>query len=58
MALSHYSRYRKWVVSLQVSGPPGLVEHVCGDKEDENSQGELAGLLKEIGYKMEQVYKF
>jgi hypothetical protein len=58
MALSHYSRYRKCVVSLQVSGPPGLVEHVCGDKEDEDSQGELAGLLKEIGYKMEQVYKF
>ncbi|KAH8960994.1 hypothetical protein BDL97_05G026900 [Sphagnum fallax] len=43
---------------ILVSGPPGLVEHVCGDKEDENSQGELAGLLKEIGYKMEQVYKF
>jgi hypothetical protein len=41
MALSHYSRYRKWVVSLQVSGPPGLVEHVCGDKEDGDSQGEV-----------------
>jgi cytochrome-b5 reductase len=43
---------------ILVSGPPGLVEHVCGDKEDGDSQGELAGLLKEIGYKMEQVYKF
>jgi hypothetical protein len=41
MALSHFGRYRKWVASLQVSGPPGLVEHVCGDKEDENSQGEV-----------------
>jgi hypothetical protein len=41
MALSQYSRYRKWVVSLQVSGPPGLVEHVCGDKEDGDSQGEV-----------------
>jgi len=41
-----------------VCGPKGLLEHVCGAKEQKDQQGPLLGLLKSVGYTESQVYKF
>ncbi|CAI5464776.1 unnamed protein product [Closterium sp. Yama58-4] len=57
-----------------VCGPPGMMRHVSGDKAPDKSQGEifllfafppifplplqLDGLLKTLGYRKDQVYKF
>jgi cytochrome-b5 reductase len=41
-----------------VCGPPGLMNHISGDKAKDRSQGELTGVLKELGYTEEMVYKF
>jgi cytochrome-b5 reductase len=43
---------------ILVCGPPGFMEAVSGDKAPDKSQGPLMGLLKQLGYKAEQVYKF
>lgn len=43
---------------ILVCGPPGLMNLISGDKAPDRSQGELVGLLKELGYTSEQVYKF
>ncbi|XP_074281048.1 NADH-cytochrome b5 reductase-like protein [Silene latifolia] len=41
-----------------VCGPPGMMEHISGNKAKDYSQGELSGVLKELGYTEEMVYKF
>lgn len=44
-----------------VCGPPGLMKAVSGDKDFAKSpptQGELKGLLKDIGYMPKEVFKF
>ena len=38
-------------------GPPGQVNAVAG-KKDGMKQGEIGGVLKELGYTEEQVFKF
>ncbi|XP_020685101.1 NADH-cytochrome b5 reductase-like protein isoform X1 [Dendrobium catenatum] len=43
---------------ILVCGPPGLMNHISGDKAKDRSQGELSGLLKDLGYTEEMVYKF
>ncbi|KAF6164581.1 hypothetical protein GIB67_025407 [Kingdonia uniflora] len=43
---------------ILVCGPPGMMNHISGDKAKDRSQGELTGLLKELGYTEEMVYKF
>lgn len=43
---------------ILVCGPPGLMKHISGDKAKDRSQGELTGLLKELGYTEDMVYKF
>ncbi|XP_074377756.1 NADH-cytochrome b5 reductase-like protein, partial [Apium graveolens] len=43
---------------ILVCGPPGLMNHISGDKAKDRSQGELTGILKELGYTEEMVYKF
>ena len=40
-----------------VCGPPGMMEFVCGQK-DLGNQGRLCGLLKDIGFTEDKVYKF
>nr|CCC91395.1 putative NADH-cytochrome b5 reductase [Trypanosoma congolense IL3000] len=42
---------------LLVSGPPGFMKAVCGEKKG-RSQGPLEGYLKEMGYTESMVYKF
>ncbi|KAB8276667.1 NADH-cytochrome b5 reductase 2 [Aspergillus minisclerotigenes] len=41
-----------------VCGPPGLYNAVSGNKVSPKDQGELSGILKELGYNKDQVYKF
>ena len=43
---------------LFVCGPPGLYKAVSGMKKSPAEQGELSGILKELGYTEDQVYKF
>ncbi|GMH30703.1 hypothetical protein Nepgr_032546 [Nepenthes gracilis] len=43
---------------ILVCGPPGMMKHVSGDKAKDRSQGELSGILKDLGYTEEMVYKF
>eukprot|EP01018_Ginkgo_biloba_P004169 Gb_23345 [translate_table: standard] len=45
-------------VLILVCGPPGMMNHISGDKAPDRSQGEVSGLLKEAGYTKEMVYKF
>ncbi len=45
-------------VKVFVCGPPGLYKAVAGAKKSPQDQGELTGMLKELGYGREQVYKF
>ena len=45
-------------VKVFVCGPPGLYKAVSGAKKSPADQGELTGILKELGYSQEQVYKF
>ncbi|CEG44749.1 nadh-cytochrome b5 [Plasmopara halstedii] len=41
-----------------VCGPPPMMYHVSGDKDEDKTQGELQGLLKELKYTSSQVFKF
>ena len=44
--------------AMQICGPPGMMKFISGDKAEDKSQGALEGLLKELGYSAEGVYKF
>lgn len=53
-------RNDSWHLSLtrntfQVCGPPGLYETVCGDR---SSPDDVTGILGDLGYSSEKVYKF
>lgn len=43
---------------VMVCGPPGMMKAISGSKAPDYSQGELDGLLKDLGYTKEQVFKF
>ncbi|KVI11639.1 Ferredoxin reductase-type FAD-binding domain-containing protein [Cynara cardunculus var. scolymus] len=43
---------------ILVCGPPGMMKHISGDKAEDRSQGKLTGILKELEYTEEMVYKF
>jgi cytochrome-b5 reductase len=45
-------------VKVFVCGPPGMYKAISGMKKSPSDQGELDGILKELGYSKEQVYKF
>ena len=45
-------------IKVFVCGPPGIYKAVSGPKVSPTDQGDLAGILKELGYTKEQVYKF
>jgi cytochrome-b5 reductase len=42
---------------ILVCGPDPMMQHISGMKPTEQEQGELGGLLKEMGYRKEQVLK-
>jgi cytochrome-b5 reductase len=41
-----------------VCGPPPMMKAVSGDKAEDKSQGELSGLLKDLGFTEKNVFKF
>jgi len=45
-------------VKIFVCGPPGLYKAISGSKKSPADQGELAGVLQELGYSKDQVFKF
>lgn len=45
-------------IKIFVCGPPGLYKAVSGAKVSPKDQGELTGVLQELGYSKDQVYKF
>ncbi|KAH9997179.1 ferredoxin reductase-like protein [Xylariaceae sp. FL0662B] len=45
-------------IKLFVCGPPPMYKAISGTKVSPTDQGELTGILKELGYQIDQVYKF
>ncbi|GAA5991799.1 hypothetical protein JCM10908_001146, partial [Rhodotorula pacifica] len=45
-------------IKIFVCGPPGQVKAISGPKKSMKDQGELTGVLAELDYKKEQVFKF
>lgn len=45
-------------IKIFVCGPPGIYKAISGPKVSPQDQGELTGILKELGYTKEQVFKF
>jgi len=45
-------------IKIFVCGPPLMYKAISGGKKSPTDQGELSGLLKELGYSKDQVYKF
>lgn len=43
---------------VMVCGPPPMMVAVSGPKAKDKTQGEVEGLLKELGYKPDNVFKF
>ena len=41
-----------------VCGPPGMYKAISGGKKSPQDQGELTGILKELGYSKDDVFKF
>lgn len=45
-------------IKVFVCGPPGMYKAISGSKKSPQDQGELEGMLKDLGYSKDQVYKF
>jgi cytochrome-b5 reductase len=45
-------------IKVFVCGPPGMYKAISGAKPSPTDQGELEGMLREMGYSKDQVYKF
>lgn len=45
-------------IKVFVCGPPGMYKAISGMKKSPADQGELSGMLQELGYSKDQVYKF
>ncbi|KAI5807608.1 hypothetical protein DFH27DRAFT_327571 [Peziza echinospora] len=45
-------------LKIFVCGPPGMYKAISGNKISPKDQGEVEGILKELGYTKEEVYKF
>lgn len=45
-------------IKIFICGPPGLYKAVSGAKNSPQDQGDLSGILKELGYTKDQVFKF
>ncbi len=43
---------------MLVCGPPGMMKAVSGDKAPDYKQGAVEGMLKDLHFTEEMVYKF
>ena len=46
------------LAKVLICGPPGMVKHLAGELPSKKGQGELGGLLRELGFDASQVFKF
>lgn len=44
--------------AVYVCGPPGFMEAVSGNKAKDYTQGDLTGILKDLGWTKDNVFKF
>lgn len=59
--IKHYLPSPNTNCRILVCGPEGMIKHVSGPKMkvgNQWTQGEVGGLLKEIGYSQDEVYKY
>ena len=56
--LAVHSSLASQLAKILICGPPGMVKHLAGELPSKRGQGELGGLLKEMGYEPSQVFKF
>lgn len=45
-------------IKVFICGPPGMYKAISGPKVSPKDQGELTGILAELGYNKDQVFKF
>ncbi|CAF0957867.1 unnamed protein product [Didymodactylos carnosus] len=45
-------------IMVMVCGPPGFMRLICGEKTPDYKQGEVSGLLKQVGFTEKNVFKF
>jgi cytochrome-b5 reductase len=45
-------------ISIYVCGPPGFMDTVSGNKTKDFKQGEVTGILKQLGFDETMVFKF
>ena len=45
-------------IVIMVCGPPPMMKAISGDKVSPREQGEVEGLLKDLGYRKDMVFKF
>ncbi|KAJ6264541.1 Flavohemoprotein [Drechslerella dactyloides] len=45
-------------IKVFVCGPPGMMDAISGNKKSPKEQGDLKGILKDLGYSQDQVFKF
>ena len=45
-------------ILIMVCGPPPMMKAISGDKVSPKEQGDVEGLLKDLGYTNEMVFKF
>eukprot|EP01138_Halocafeteria_seosinensis_P013365 gb/GECG01013651.1/.p1 GENE.gb/GECG01013651.1/~~gb/GECG01013651.1/.p1 ORF type:complete len:319 (+),score=51.62 gb/GECG01013651.1/:1-957(+) len=43
---------------IMVCGPPGMMKAISGDKKSKSDQGEVEGMLKDMNYSKDMVFKF
>jgi cytochrome-b5 reductase len=43
---------------ILICGPPGMMAALSGNKGEGGVQGEVEGVLKEMGYTSDQVFKY
>jgi NAD(P)H-flavin reductase len=46
------------LAKILICGPPGMVKHLAGELPSKKGQGELGGVLKQMGFEASQVFKF
>lgn len=58
MLSDHLPKSKDGEKLVLVCGPDGMVEHLAGKRVSNNNQGPINGLLKELKYSAQDVFKF
>lgn len=58
MITAHFPSPAQERVKIMICGPPPMYRAYSGEKKSPSDQGELTGVLAELGYNKEQVFKY